>query len=152
MAGGLELNFSLVNHFSFLPKVGRAGQILSLTRSAFDRVIAHRLPAQNQIPFLRASGSLTCGAIMDMDVRSPIRNSIIHRHVTLKPLVQIPRLSNVDGNPGAVLALLGINEIAWQRLENSVNGMNLVWILFARLPGPPHGLGVRALRLRVMTK
>lgn len=108
-------------------------------RSAFDRVIAHRLPPENQIPFLRASGSLTGGTIMDMDMRSAIRNGVIQRHVTLKSLVQISSLSNVDGNPTAVLGLFGINVIAWQRPERGVNGMNLVLIPVAGLPEPTDG-------------
>jgi hypothetical protein len=49
---------------------------------------------------------------MDMDMRSAIRNGVIQRHATLKSLVQIPSLSNVDGNPTAVLGLFGINIIA----------------------------------------
>jgi hypothetical protein len=73
---------------------------------------------------------------MDMDMRSAIRNGVTRRHVTLKSLVQISRLSNVDGNPTTVLGLFGINVIAWQRPESSVNGMNLVLIPVAGLPEP----------------
>ncbi len=105
-------------------------------RSAFDFVIAHRLPALNQIVFLRASGSLTGDTIMDMDMRSAMRNGVIHRHVTLKPLVQIASLGDVNGNPITALNLFGINEIAWQRPESGVNGMNLVLILAVGLPTP----------------
>jgi hypothetical protein len=73
---------------------------------------------------------------MDMDMRSAMRNGVIHRHVTLKPLVQIASLGDVNGNPITALNLLGINKIAWQRPESSVNGMNLVLILVAGLPTP----------------
>ena len=69
-------------------------------------------------------------------MRSAIRNGVTRRHVTLKSLVQISRLSNVDGNPTTVLGLFGINVIAWQRPESSVNGMNLVLIPVAGLPEP----------------
>ena len=79
---------------------------------AFDHVIAHRLPTENEIAFLCASGSLTSGAIMDMDMRSAIRNGVILRHMTFKALVHIPCLSNVDRNPTAVCGLFGINIIA----------------------------------------
>jgi hypothetical protein len=79
---------------------------------AFDHVIAHRLPTENEVPFFRASGSLASGAIMDMDMRSAVRNGVILRHMPFKALVQIPSLSNVDGNPTAVLGLSGINVIA----------------------------------------
>jgi hypothetical protein len=49
---------------------------------------------------------------MDMDMRSAVRNGVILRHMPFKALVQIPSLSNVDGNPTAVLGLSGINVIA----------------------------------------
>ena len=122
------------------------------TRSAFNRVIAHRLPAENEIPFLSASGCLTRGAIMDMDMRSAVRHGIIQRHVALKSLVQISSLSNIDGNPITVLGLLGINEIAWQRLECSVDGINLVLILVAGLPGPTDEWGRCVLCLGATTE
>ena len=78
----------------------------------FDHIIAHRLPAEDEIAFLRASGRLACGAIMDMDMGSAARHGVILRHMPFKALVQIPRLSNVDGNPTAIRGLLGINVIA----------------------------------------
>jgi hypothetical protein len=102
--------------------------------------------------FLRASGSLTRGGIMDMDMRGAIRNGVGQRHVTLKPLVQVASLRNVEGTPTTVLGLLGINVIAGQRPESSVNGMNLVLILVAGLAGPTEELGRRALRIQVTTK
>ena len=102
--------------------------------------------------FLRAAGPLTGGRIMDMDMRRAIRHGVTHRHVALQSLVQISRLSNVEGNPTAVLGLFGINVIARQRPESSVNGMNLVLILVAGLPEPTDGQGLRALRLQVTTE
>ncbi len=102
--------------------------------------------------FFRAASPLTGGGIMDMDMRRAIRHGVTHRHVTLKPLVQISRLSNVDGNPTALLGLFGINIIAWQRPESRVNGMNLVLIPVAGLPEPTDGQGLRALRLQVTTE
>jgi hypothetical protein len=89
---------------------------------------------------------------MDMDMRSAIRYGVIRGHVALKSLVQIPRLRNVDGKPTAVLGLFGINVIAGQRPESSVNGMNLVLILVAGLPEPTDEEGLRALRLQVTTE
>ena len=79
---------------------------------AFGHIIAHGLPAKDKVPFLRASGSLAGGAIMDMDMGGAIRNGVIQRYTTLQSLVQVPRLSNVDGNPTAVPRLSGINVIA----------------------------------------
>ncbi len=89
---------------------------------------------------------------MDMDMRSAIRNGVTHRHVTLKSLVQISRLSNVDGNPTPVLGLFGINVITWQRPESRVNGMNLVLIPIAGLPEPTDEQGLLALPLQVTTE
>jgi hypothetical protein len=91
--------------------------------------------------FFRATGSLTRGGIMDMDMRGAIRNGVGQRHVTLKPLVQVAGLRNVERNPTTILGLLGINVIAGQRLESSVNGMNLVLIPGAGLPGPTEKQG-----------
>jgi len=121
-------------------------------KSAFDRVIAYRPPAENEIVFLCAAGPLTGGRIVDMDMRSAIRHGVTHRHVTLQSLVQISGLSNVDGDPTAVLGLSGINVIAWQRPESSVNGVNFVLILVAGLPEPTDGHRLRALRLKVTTE
>ena len=41
-------------------------------------------------------------------MRGAIRNRVIHRDVTLKSLVQIASLSNIDGNPITALNLFGI--------------------------------------------
>ena len=90
----------------------------------------------NQIPFLSRSGSLTSGAIMNMDVSCAIPNGVSHVDVTFKFLVQIPCLSYVDRNPTPVFGLFGINVNARQRAERSVKGMNLVLILFPGLAGP----------------
>lgn len=96
---------------------------------------------------LRASGRLAAGREIDVDMRGTMRDGVIRRHVTFKPLVHIPGLSNVDGNPTAVLGLPGINEIPWQRPESGVNRMNLVSIRLARVPRPIKKGRGRALRL-----
>ena len=85
-------------------------------------------------------------------MRGAMRNRVIHGDVTLKSLVQIPSLGDVNWNPINVLNLFGINEIAWQRPARSVNGMNLVLILVAGLPTPTYEWGRRALRVSVMTE
>ncbi len=89
---------------------------------------------------------------MDMDMRGAIRNRVIHGDVTLKSLVQIASLGDVNWNPIKALNLFGINKIAWQRFERNVNGMNLVLILVAGLSTPTYEWGRRALRLWVMTE
>ncbi len=89
-------------------------------RSGFDRVIADRLPAGNEVPFLRAASSLPSGTIMGMEMGGAVRHGVNQRHVPLQPLVQIPGGRNVDGNPTPVLFLPGINVIARQRFETRV--------------------------------
>jgi hypothetical protein len=89
---------------------------------------------------------------MDMDMRSAMRNGVIQRHVTLKPLVQISRLGDVKGNPTTVLGLFGVNEVAWQRLESSLNGMDLVLVPIAGLPKPTDQWRRRALRVWATTE
>ena len=110
------------------------------------------MPAEDKIPFLRASGGLTSGTIMDMDVRGAIRHGVSQRHVTLKSLVKISSLSGIDGNPTPVLGLPGINVVAWKRSESSVNRMNLVLILLAGLSWPTHQRSRRTPRLWVTTE
>jgi hypothetical protein len=102
--------------------------------------------------FFSASGSLIAGREINMDMSGTIRNRIVRRHVTFKPLVHVPSLSYVERHPTAVLGLFGIDEIAWQRSESSVNRVNLVLILLAGLPKPTDEWGWRALRLWVMTE
>ena len=85
-------------------------------------------------------------------MRGTMRNRVIHGDVTLKALVQIASLGDVNGNPITALNLFGINKIAWQRPESSVNGVNFVLILVAGLPEPTDGHRLRALRLKVTTE
>ena len=120
----------------------------ALGRSAFDWVIARRPPAENQVPLLRASASLASSRIMGMHMRRAICHGVFQCYVTLKALVQISSLSDVDGNPTTVLGLFGVNVIACLRLEHGVNGTNLVLILIAGLPGPSED-GRRLCRLWV---
>jgi hypothetical protein len=101
--------------------------------------------------FLRAAGRRTSRAIMDMHVRRAIGNGVSYRHVTLKPLVQIPGLSHIYGNPTAVLGLPGIDVVPGHRPEGSLDGMYLVWILLAGLPRPTGEPGI-LLSLSVTTK
>ena len=83
---------------------------------------------------------------MNVDMSSAILGGLLEFLVPLQPLVHIPGLRYVQRNPLPVLGLFGINVIAWQRPESSGNGMNLVLIPFAGLPGPTDEWGRRALR------
>ena len=89
---------------------------------------------------------------MNMDMSCAVLNGVAHSYVPLKPLVQIARLSNVDGNPTAILGLSGIDEIARQRLESSIDGMNFVKIRLPGLAGPIGERRNRALNLMATTK
>jgi hypothetical protein len=120
--------------------------------SAFDRVIAHRPPAKNQVMFLSASRSLTCGTIVGMEMSCAMGNGVLHPHMPLKPLVQIASLSNVDRNPTAILGLSGIDVQAGQWLESSVQGINRVLITLPGLPRPSDGSRGRALLVPVTTE
>ena len=89
---------------------------------------------------------------MGMEKGSAIGNGVVHPHVPLKPLVQIASLSNIDRNPTAILSLSGIDVHARQCLESSVQWINRVRILLARLPGPVDRSGGRAFLVAVTTE
>jgi hypothetical protein len=124
----------------------------SLSKSALEHVIAHRLPAVNEILFLRASSPLARVTIVGMEMRRAGRQGILQLQMTLQPLMQIPSLRNVDGNPVAVLGLFGINVKAGQGFESSANGIDCVLILPAGLSGPVARGGRCAIRMRVTTE
>lgn len=73
---------------------------------------------------------------MGMDMGRAVLNGVLHRHVPLQPLTQIPRLRDVDRNPSPILGLFGINEIAGCHLELGVECVNRVGIFLSRLAGP----------------
>ena len=89
---------------------------------------------------------------MGMEMRCALGNGVVHIHVPLEPLVQIASLRNVDGNPTAILSLTGIDVHAGQWLESSVQGINLVLIRLAGLPGPVDRSGRSAFLVAVMTE
>ena len=91
---------------------GLLSSALRLTRSALHRFITDRLPAKQQVTLLIASDRLTSGVVMRMNVGRAVLHGVLHRHMPLQPLAQIPRLRDVDRNPTPILGLPGINEIA----------------------------------------
>jgi len=106
----------------------------------------------NEILFLRAASALPRTTIMGMQMRRAIRHGILQGHVTLKPLVEIPRLGNVDGRPIPVRQLFGINVNAGQRSKGCGKRMNLELIRLAGLPGPIVGGGRCTIRRCVATE
>jgi hypothetical protein len=115
-------------------------------RSVFHHVIAHRFPAKNKIAFLTASRGLSSGTIMGMDVGGAMGNGVINAHMALQPLMHATGLCNIDRNPAPILALHRVNKVAGQRLEGSVNGIDLILILRSRLAGPIDAIRRCALR------
>jgi hypothetical protein len=108
--------------------------------SVLENLIAQGLPAMDEVLFLGATSPLPSIAIMGMEMRRAGRDRILRLHVTLQPLMQIPSLRNVDGNPTAVLGLPGIDVNAGQRFKSSLQGIDLVLVFLAGLPGPiPRG-------------
>src|SRR5437899_494506 len=86
------------------------------SRSALHSIIAHRLPALNQVSFLVAPCRLTRGAIMGVNVSGAVSDGVIDVHMTLQPLVHASSLRDVYWNPASILALLRIDEVARQCL------------------------------------
>src|SRR5208283_1522352 len=104
--------------------------------STFKPFIAKRLPAANQVPFLLASGRLAAGRKMHMEMSCPFLKRAFLIFMTLKPLAQIPRLTDVKRNPFAGFIFPGQNEIARHWLERSAHGINPVCIFLAGRAGP----------------
>jgi hypothetical protein len=132
----LELLETAINAGDCLanPGFGRSRQ--KLPALAPNRVVAGRLPAKNQVMLLRASGSLTFVGNMNEDMGCAILNGASLLLGILKSLVEISGLSDVKGNPVAAFRLFGANVIARHWLERSADGINLIWILLARLARP----------------
>ena len=84
----------------------------------------------------RASGGLTFLGNMNEDVGCATLHGVSLLLGILKPLVEIPGLSDIEGNPAAVFRLFGVNIIARHQLERSLERINLIWIFLARLAGP----------------
>jgi len=89
---------------------------------------------------------------MGMEVSCAVLDGVTHAHMSLEPLVQIASLSDIDRNPSSILGLFGVDVIARQRLERSVQGKNFVWILLAGLARPPDQTRGCLLRVPVTTE
>ena len=87
-----------------------------------------------------------------MEMRRAIQDGILHGHVSLQPLMQVPRLRNVDGRPIAIRQLAGINVNPGQRAEGGVQRKDRERIFFAGLPGPIVGGGRGLVRVGVATE
>ena len=102
--------------------------------------------------FLSAARSLARGAIMGMETSGAVGDGVGHSHMSLKPLVQVAGLRNIDRNPTAIFSSPGIDINAGQCLERSVQGINLELIPLAGLPGPVDVSRRCPLRLPVTTE
>ena len=81
----------------------------NVAQSALEHVIAHGLPAVDEILFLRAARPWARSAIMGMKMRRPIHNGVLQGHMSLQPLMQVPCLCNVDGRPITIRQFASIN-------------------------------------------
>ena len=129
-------------------KIGKEGPE-SATRSTPRRLVAHRVPVFDQVVLLRAARPLTYGRKMHMNMSRALRPGVRQADVPLQSLLQSAGLGDIDWHPGSVLGLSGINIVARHRLELSVEGVDLVWVLGSRLPNPFDGRRGRDLRLLV---
>ena len=73
---------------------------------------------------------------MDMDMSCALLNGAVLMLPTLKPLVQVSGLSDVERDPLAALDFFGQNVIGRFRPESSAQGINLILIFPAGLAGP----------------
>ena len=121
-------------------------------RSGYDRLIAHRLPLRDQVPFFGTTGRLSSGAIVSMKVGGAVLDDIIQPNMPFEPLVQVASLRNVDRDPSPILGLLRIDVIAGQRLEGSIKRMDFVLILLSGLPRPTNQCRRDFLGMPVMTE
>ena len=127
------------------PRKTRIGSVLK-------HFIAHRLPAVDQVLFLRAAGRLPSVTVMGMEMRRAVGHRLRQGGVPLQPLVQIPGCGNVDRNPIPVLQLLGVNVNAGHWPKTRVQGIDLELILLAGLAGPIVAGREGMILVRVATK
>ena len=121
-------------------------------RSVFEYVVAHGAPAANEILFLRTARTLSRVTVVGMEMRRAIRYGILERNVSLKPLMQVPRLRNVDGRPIAFGQLFGIDVNTGQRAEGGVQRMDPEGVLRPGLTWPIVSGGQWVARMRVATE
>ena len=95
------------------------------------RIVAHRMPAFEEVVLFRAACPLTSGRKMHMDMSSALRSGVGYTYVSFQPLSKGTGLSDIDWHPGSVLGLSGINIVGRYRLEGSVEGMDFIGVLGA---------------------
>src|SRR5436190_13382653 len=111
------------------------------------------MPAFDQISLLRTASGLGAGTVMRVKMRCAIRNRVSRPHTSFKALVQITGLGYVNRDPSPVFSLPGINIIAGNGPEISIERVDLVRVPTTGLPRPVIGCGRQcAFRLRVTTK
>jgi hypothetical protein len=108
-------------------------------RSIPYRIVAHRMPALDQVVLFRAACALTQARKMNMDMSSALRTGVGRADVPLQSLRESPGLGDIDWHPGSILRLSGVNIVGRHRLELGVERVDLVGVLGARLPKPVGG-------------
>jgi len=89
---------------------------------------------------------------MNMDMSSALRHGVRYADVPFQSLRESSGLSDIDWHPRSVLGLSGINIVGRHRLELSVEGVDFVRVLGARLPDPGNGRRGDGLWLKLAVK
>ncbi len=89
---------------------------------------------------------------MSVEVSGALLHGVTEAHMPFEPLVQIAGLSDIDRDPGAVVSLFGVDVVARQWPESSVEREDLILILLAGLTRPTNQSRTGAFRLPVMRK
>ena len=121
-------------------------------KSAFQALIAARLPAVDQVPLLSAPGGLTGSRKVHVNMCCAVSYGILQFFVPFQPLVHIARLRDVERNPLPVFRLSSVDVIAWQRAERSVERKDFVLILSSGLAWPANRWSSRTLLLVATTQ
>jgi hypothetical protein len=102
--------------------------------------------------FFTASGSLSAGREINMDVGRPVLGRVLQFLMPLQSLVYVPRLRYVERNPLPVFGRFSIDVLTWRGRQRSVNGVNHILISTPGLARPTNHIRRRALHLPAATE
>ena len=102
--------------------------------------------------FFSASGSLTAGTEINMDMGRSVLGGVLQFLMPLQSLVHVPGLRYVKRNPLSVFGLFSIDVIAWRGRQRRVNGIDHILILMPRLATPANESRICAPRLLAVSE
>jgi hypothetical protein len=102
--------------------------------------------------FFTASGSLTGGREIHMDMGRPVLGRGLQFLMPLQSLVHVPRLRYVERNPLPVFGRFSIDVIAWRGRQRSVNGVDHILIPIPGLARPTNHIRRHTLCLPAETQ